>query len=245
MTLWRAMLALGAAVFVAQVAHASEACPSAGDMVLHDVRLDNARAAVAGRHRLSILAVGGSATSGAAAGGEAYSYTARLAARLGEALPGTDIRIVSRAAIRRSARAMVERLDRDIAETRPDLVIWGVGGLEAGRHVDIDSFTATLNRGITMALAAKADVILMDVLYAPSIARLIDLTPYRDATAATAADRGVAMLGRHGLMRAWSEAGMLDLDATDADARVGVARRLFDCFAAILADGIASAVRRK
>ena len=75
--------------------------------------------------------------------------------------------------------------------------------------------------------------------------RLIDLTPYRDATAETAAAHGVVMLDRHGLMRDWSETGVFDLDATAPEARMAVARRLYDCFAAILADGIASAVKRK
>jgi len=244
MSAWRVAVLLLLAV-TAPLAARAGACPAGTEMVLHDITLDQVRTAITTHRRLSILAVGGSATSGAAAGGDAYSYTTRLAAHLGAALPGVNVNITSRAAIRRSARAMVERLDRDMVETRPDLVIWGVGGLEAGRHVDIDSFTATLDRGITTIQTAKADVILMDVLYAPSIARLIDLTPYRDATAATAAAHGVAMLDRHGLMREWSETGALDLDATAPEARIAVARRLFDCFAAILADGIATAAHRK
>jgi hypothetical protein len=225
-------------------AHAG-ACPAGTEMVLNGITLPRVQEAVTAGRRLSILAVGGSATSGAAAGGESHAYPARLAERLGEALPGVDVGIASRAAIRRSARAMVQRLDRDLAETKPDLVIWGVGGLEAGRHVDIDTFTDTLQRGIAAVQAAKADLILMDVMYAPSIARLIDLTPYRDATAATASAHDVPMLDRHGLMRDWSEAGAIDLDATSPEARTAVARRLFDCFAAILADGIISAVQRK
>ncbi len=223
----------------------ADACPAGTPMALHGIALDNARIAVATRRSLSILAVGGSASNWAAAGGDANSYTARLAARLTALLPGVTVQVTRRFAPKPYARSVVGVLPHDLAETQASIVIWGVGGSEAARHADIDSFTATLDRGITTAQAAKADVILMDVLYAPSIARMIDLTPYRDATAATASAHGVALLGRHGLMRDWSDAGALDLDATDPAQRMAVARTLFDCFATILADGIATAVLQK
>ena len=219
-------------------------CAGPGDMVLHDMALPHARAAVAAGRALSILAVGGSTTAGTAAGGGEHSYTARLAARLAATLPGVNVRIATSAMAHRSARVMADQLDADIAASRPDIVIWGVGGLEAGRHQLIERFAGTLARGIDKAGAAGADVILMDVLYAPSIARVVDLTTYRDATATTAQAHGAMVLDRHDLMRRWSEAGVVDLDATDPGVRIGVARKLFDCFAAILADGITAAVRR-
>lgn len=249
MTGWRILGALAvafAAIAPWPAARAAEApgCTGSADMVMRDIVLPRARTAVAAGKGLSILAVGGSTTAGTAAGAAEHSYTARLAARLAATLPGVDVRIATSAMAHRSARVMADQLDADIAASRPDIVIWGVGGLEAGRHQPIERFAGTLARGIDKAGAAGADVILMDVLYAPSIARVVDLTTYRDATATTAQAHGAMVLDRHDLMRRWSEAGVVDLDATDPGVRIGVARKLFDCFAAILADGITAAVRR-
>ena len=238
---------LGLASIGAAAANAATltACPKGTEAALHDVALPRVRAAALQQRRLAILAVGGSATSGAAAGDAAHSYPARLAARLSAGLPDTQVTMTVRAVNRSSAHAMVERLDADLADSRPSLVIWGVGGLEAGRHVDLDRFTRTLQRGIAKAHQAGADVIIMDLLYAPSLARLADLTTYRDATLTVATGLGVHVLNRHDLMRQWHDDGQIDLDAIAPAARLAVAAQLFDCFAAILADGIVAAVRRE
>jgi hypothetical protein len=44
-------------------------------------------------------------------------------------------------------------------------------------------------------------------------------------------------------MRFWSDNDFLDLDATRAEDRVKVARKLYDCMAEILTEGIVDAVR--
>ena len=44
-------------------------------------------------------------------------------------------------------------------------------------------------------------------------------------------------------MRFWSDTDFLDLDATEAEDRVRVARKIYDCMAEILAASITEAVR--
>jgi hypothetical protein len=84
---------------------------------------------------------------------------------------------------------------------------------------------------------------MMDLQYAPSIARVVNLAPYREVVMRVGQDADVPVLDRYDLMRDWSDDGVLDFDATAPKARLDVARRLFDCISAALADGIAQAVR--
>jgi hypothetical protein len=226
------------------VAAQPDGCPVRSELTLPDMMLPQSAAAVTEHKRLVVLALGGAATTGRTAGGDAYTYPARLQARLRAALPEVDVSVTPSAAVHRSALEMLQRLDRDLADTHPDLVIWAAGGVEAGSHVLVDEFAATLDLGIDKTVAAGADMILVDVLYAPSIARVVDLMPYRDASLATGAARGVAVLDRYELMQDWNDSGELALDTTDPRERVQVARKLFDCLAAVLSDSIAAAVHR-
>ena len=115
--------------------------------------------------------------------------------------------------------------------------------MEAGGGSDTDDLAETLQTGIERIRAAGADVILVTLQYAPSIARIVDLELYRDAIRRVGEANEVPVLDRYGMMRAWSASGLLDLDATEPEARVQVARALFDCLAAALADPIAAALR--
>ena len=83
----------------------------------------------------------------------------------------------------------------------------------------------------------------MTLQYAPSVARVINLFPYRMAVIHAGELADVPVLDRYELMRFWSDNGFLDLDATDAGDRVQVARKLYDCMAEILTTGIVDAVR--
>ncbi len=221
---------------------ADPACPVADDLALHGLSLPATKAAVAAGH-LIIMTMGGAASAGQAAHGAEFSYPVRMAARLRAALPNLDVSAVSRAAPRRSAAMSVAHLDADLAEVHPNLVIWGPGAIEAGSGTDIDDLVAQVEQGIAKIRDAGADLILIDLQYAPSIARVVNLAPYREAVQRVGEANGVPVLDRYELMRRWSQDGVLDLDVADSEARVGVARRLFDCLAAVMADEIVEAVR--
>jgi hypothetical protein len=219
------------------------ACPTPPEFALHDLDLPATRAAVRAK-RLVIMTMGGNASAGIAAEGQQYTYPSRLAARLQKQLPGVDVSVISRSTLRQSASASVRHLDEDMKQTGAQLVIWGVGGIEAGVGVDPDRLAEEVGRGVIKIRAAGADVILMDLQYAPSLALVVNLSAYRETVLRVADDLDVPMLDRYGLMQEWSEDGTLDFDVTEAPKRVHVARQLFDCLAAALAGGIVPAVLR-
>ena len=53
----------------------------------------------------------------------------------------------------------------------------------------------------------------------------------------------VPVLDRYELMRFWSDNDFLNLDVTEAQDRIRVARKLYDCMAEVITEGIIGAVR--
>ena len=231
------------AVLAGTASAAGPACPVPDELALGTIALPNSRTGIAEHGQLIVLAIGGSSTAGSAAGGAAFTLPARLQENLQAALPGVAIRVINHGRAGTATRTMVTGLADDIKATGAELVIWGVGGVDAALHEDVSSFTDSLQAGIEAAHQAGADILLIDPQYAPSIARILDLTPYRDAVQSAADAAGVTRLRRYELMQSWSDDGVLDLDAGTPSDRVVVARHLYDCLATVLANAIAESLR--
>jgi lysophospholipase L1-like esterase len=208
-----------------------------------EIVLPAARKAAVNQHRLVVLAVGGAATNGAAAGDPAASYPAQLQSDLIAQLPGVDVRVINKGVPAATAENIARKLPALIAETRATLVIWSSGAREAASNSDIEAYIFTLQTGIAAVRRAGADVVLMDPQYAPSIARILNTAPYREALLGTASAAEVPVLKRYAMMMYWSDTGVMQFDATDHVERQRVARHLFTCLAAGLAGPIAQALR--
>jgi len=217
-------------------------CPAPDEFVIAAGRLPATEAAIR-RGNLTILALGGAATLGAPARGTEFTYPSRLAARLGDALPGVGIKLVVNAVPRQPIADLRLKLDADLAASKPALVIWGPGASAAGRGEDLGTFDDNITGVIARIQSSGADLILMTLQYAPSVARIVNLYPYRMAVMRGAERAGVPVLDRYELMRFWSDTNFLNLDATGTAERVRVARTLYDCMAEILTKGITGAVK--
>ncbi len=237
---WAAVLLLAGLYGVGQPAHAT-GCPVPDAFVIAGEALPATKAAVE-RRSLTILAFGGAATLGGAAQGMEYTYPLRLKARLSDALPGVTVNVVVRAVARQSDADLDLKLNADLAATKPALVIWGPGASAAGRGDDLETFIGGVTRAVDKIKSTGADLILMTLQYAPSVARVINLPPYRSAVLQAGEMAGVPVLDRYELMRFWSDTDFLDLDATADQTRVQVARKLYDCMAEILGNAIVETV---
>jgi hypothetical protein len=217
-------------------------CPTPDEFVIPSDGVPATKAAIE-THTLTVLTLGGAATLGGPAGGAEFTYPARLKVHLTEAIPGLSVKIVV-VAVAREANADLElKLNAALTAAKPALVIWGPGASAAGRGDDLDTFISDITGTIDKIKAAGADLILMTLQYAPSVARVVNLSPYRAAVARAGEMAGVPVLDRYDLMRYWSDNDFLDLDATKAEDRIKVARKLYDCMAEILTKGIVDAVR--
>jgi hypothetical protein len=217
-------------------------CPTPDTFVIPDDALPATKAAVA-QKALTMMVLGGAATLGTPAHGNEFTYPFRLAARLTAEFPGLKVNVIVRAVSRQSDADVLKKLDDDLAAARPALVIWGPGASAAGRGDDLDTFIGGVSDTVGKIRSAGADLILMTLQYAPSVARVVNLYPYRGAVLRVGEEAAVPVLDRYELMRFWSDNDFLDLDATEPDERIKVARKLYDCMAEVLAEGIAGAAR--
>lgn len=238
----RLVLAAAAAWCMTRPAMAVESCPAPYVLSVSPDMLPATRAAVA-RHDLTILAFGGAAAMGAAAHGVEYAYPARLGVRLRDMLPGVNIKILTIPVPPGITHELIAELDDELRTMRPALVVWGPGGSAAAHGDDMDTFDALLKGVVQSIQQSGADMFLMTLQFAPSVALLLNLPPYREAVLQQAEEAKAAVFDRYEFMRFWSETGFLNLDATDPGERVKVARRLYDCLAEVLAGGIVNAVR--
>jgi hypothetical protein len=241
MTRW-ALLALVASITLIHRPARAEGCPVPDSFTISPDDLPATKAAVA-KGSLTVLALGGASTLGGPAKGAQFTYPARLEARLREALPKVTVTVAVRAVARESDASMLTSLESGLGSVKPALVIWGPGGSAAARGDDLDTFLNTINDVIGQVRAADADLILMTLQYAPSVSRLVNLGPYRMVVLRGGNDAGVPVLDRYELMRFWSDNDYLNLDATNAEDRINVSRKLYDCMAEILAGAIADATK--
>src|SRR5712691_2819425 len=80
------------------------------------------------RHKaVTIVAIGSSSTAGVGASTAEASYPSRLEAALRARFPGAQITILNRGVSGEDAREMLARMDYDVRDLHPDLVLWQVG----------------------------------------------------------------------------------------------------------------------
>jgi acyl-CoA thioesterase I len=224
-------------------APADPACPIGPEHALQTLALPAAKAAFAGPGPLKIVALGSAPTEGSAAGDPQWTYPARLQARLAASFPGKEITVLNKGMPHQTTAEMTARIARDVVAEHPALVIWDVGTVDAARGLDVESFGAALEDGLEQLRAAGVDIIVMDMQYAPSTVSIIDFGPYIDALRAVAERAGVPVFDRFEVMHDWAESGVFAYDETAPAARMATTRKVYDCLAAGLADGIAAALK--
>lgn len=194
--------------------------------------------------RLKIVALGSSSTVGAGGSGPGAAWPARLQSELLNKVPAVQVEVVNRGKMRQSAQQMIDRMTTDVVAEQPDLVIWETGTAEAVRGIEVDQFSTALIAGIERLTAAGIDVILMDMQYARTTARLIHFEPYVEAMAQVGVMRNIFVFQRYEIMRGWVEDERLSFaDQTPAEA-MKVADRVYACLAEILAEIIARSLAR-
>src|SRR3546814_9469082 len=74
------------------------------------------------------------------------SYAAGLQAALETRLPGVLLQIDNLSEKNHTAMQMAEKLARTVAPMQPDLVLWQTGNVDAAQQIDINDFSAALER---------------------------------------------------------------------------------------------------
>ena len=136
-------------------------CPLETGFVSDNGGLTRSRAAVrAGR--LTILAVGSSSIEGIGASRRELGFAPLLELGLEGRMPGVDVTVINRGIGGETAKETADRLERELAAGRVDLVIWQLGTNDVLRDRLADDVFADFHRGEAVLQAADVDVLLID-----------------------------------------------------------------------------------
>jgi lysophospholipase L1-like esterase len=180
---------------------------------------------------LTIVALGSSSTYGTGATGPASSYPSRLAALLQARYPGADIRVLNRGVGGEVAAGTAQRIARDALADRPDLVIWQVGTNDVLDDLDPQGLMQSVRAGIDQIKRGGADVLLMDLQYAPAVLAHARYHDMELALSATAKATATPLFHRFALMRDWTESGNMKMSVMVGGDHLHMTDTSYDCLA--------------
>lgn len=215
-------------------------CRIAEHLVEANFPLPHAAAAIRAK-RLTVLVVGTGSSLLPVANGAAVSYPAQLRHALVDALPGVAVKVATDVKARRTAAAMVATLAVVLKNTKPTLVIWQTGTVDAMQGVDPDDFSETLERGITLMQAAGADVVLINSQYSPRTESMIALGTYLEMMRWVALQHELPVFDRFSIMKLWADLGTFNL--TTATNKLDMAEHVHACIGRLLSDLVVEAAK--
>jgi hypothetical protein len=215
-------------------------CRVAEHLLESSFRLPQVTRALAAK-RLTVLVVGAGSSQLPGTNGAKNAYPARLQHALAEQLPGVDVKVTTGVKAGRTADEMVKALPADLASSKPALLVWQTGTVDAMLAVDPDQFSQALDKGINIAHLGGADVILINSQYSPRTESLIALGRYAEDMRWVALQQEVLLFDRFSIMKLWADLGTFDLYS--ATKKLDIAERVHDCIGRLLAELVITAAK--
>lgn len=119
---------------------------------------------------VKVLAVGSSSTSGIGASSPFATYPVRMENDLEVLFKGVDIDVVSRGVPGEAGLGACSRMKREVAEVKPDLVVWQVGTNDAMARADIDELKINVAKTLQWLAKNHVDVVLIDPQFTAKLA---------------------------------------------------------------------------
>ena len=119
---------------------------------------------------VKVLAIGSSSTSGVGASSPFATYPVRLENDLEVQFKGVDIDVISRGVPGEAGMGACSRMKREVAEVKPDLVVWQIGTNDAVGGADIDELKVNLARTLQWLARNHIDVVLIDPQFTSRLA---------------------------------------------------------------------------
>ena len=230
-----APLALGARAF---------ACNAAPETTRLTAPLRHTAQRLASGEPLTIVAVGSSSTAGAGASSPAASYPSRLAVELRQRFPGRAIIVLNRGVNGEETRQMMARFETAVIAEHPDLVLWQVGTNSVLRDHPLKPHSVLLREGIAQLKEAGADVVLIDMQFAPRVLAKPEMEGMEDQIALAAKQANVDLFTRFAVMRNWYEVQRIPFDVFISPDGLHMNDWSYACVAKLLAAAIAEAATR-
>ncbi|QAU49697.1 SGNH/GDSL hydrolase family protein [Bradyrhizobium guangzhouense] len=191
-----------------------------------------------------IVAFGSSSTAGYGASSPDFNYPNRLAAQLRRQYPTADITVINAGVGGEDAPEMMKRLQKEVIDVHPDLVIWQVGTNAVLRNLDPGDTARMVEDGIARIQAAgDADVVLVDPQYSPRVTERPESAGKMVKLLGKVAElRHVGIFPRFEVMRDWHEKQALPVESFVIADGLHMNDWGYACFAQLLGDDIIHSV---
>jgi lysophospholipase L1-like esterase len=191
-----------------------------------------------------IVAFGSSSTAGYGASSPEFNYPNRLAAQLRRQYPTADITVVNAGVGGEDAPEMMKRLQKEVIDVHPDLVIWQVGTNAVLRNLDPADTARLVEDGITRIQAAgSADIVLVDPQYSPAVNQRAESAGRMVKLLGKVAElRHVGIFPRFEVMRDWHEKQAIPVESFVISDGLHMNDWGYACFAQLLGDDIIRSV---
>jgi acyl-CoA thioesterase-1 len=238
----------GAAASAAALAVAAPpalfACSAPAEFSHLNYPLRHSARRLANGESLTIVAIGSSSTAGVGASSSAMSYPSRLAAELKQRFPGREITVINRGVNGQETQDMVARFATDVIAVHPDIVLWQVGTNSVLRDHPLKPHSILLREGIAELKEAGADVVLIDMQFAPRVLAKPETQGMEDQIAFAAKEESVDLFRRFALMRNWHDVQHIPFETFVAPDQLHMNDWSYACVAKLLAAGIVEAATR-
>jgi acyl-CoA thioesterase I len=222
----------------------SAACTVATDQVRFDFPLPRTARLLASGLPIKIVALGSSSTYGVGASTSSASYPSRLAEELVRRFPGHKFTVLNRGVSGEDVSNMLARLDTAVIRERPDLVLWQVGTNSVLENKAVQPHASLLREGLARLRATGADVVLIDLQYAPKVIAKRNADDMVSLIATTAKTAHVCHFRRFDLMRYWHETEHLPFKTFVSSDGLHMNDWSYACLAKALGQAIAEAAER-
>src|SRR5437868_10578019 len=205
--------------------------------------LPHVAAKLAAGQPVVIVAFGSSSTTGFGTSSPEFAYPNRLAAQLRRHYPGADITVLNRGKCGEDAPEMMKRLQTEVIDAKPDMVIWQVGTNAVLRNLDPAETAKIVEDGVARIQAAGADLVLVDPQYSPAVnARAENASRMVKLLGKVAELRHVGFFPRFEVMRDWHEGQSLPFESFVIADGLHMNDWGYACFAQLLGDDIIRSV---
>lgn len=155
-----------------------------------------------------IIAVGSSSTTGLWVLNPSATYPEVMRRELARLRPTARIEVVNSGRIGDTISSSIGRFERDVLAYGPDLVIWQLGTNDVAWGGRADGLKDRVAAGVRTLKSSSADIILMDLQYAPLVLASSQHSVMQAIIGEVARQERVGLFPRFELMRRSIDAGL-------------------------------------
>jgi acyl-CoA thioesterase-1 len=189
----------------------SEACLAFTSGLSLDAPLAGMKAKLQAGKTVTVVALGSSSTTGFGTFRSDAAFPDVMKQELLRLRPSAQIELINSGRIMEDIPGNIARLDNDVLRYKPDLVVWQLGSNDSVWRGIADNAKEMVSDAVKRLKAASADVVLVDLQYAPLVLLTARHIRMEKIIAEVAREQNVGLFPRFLLMKRAIEGGVTGL----------------------------------